>query len=172
VAQFAHTALGLYYQTEEAMEGRNAFVEKRPVDFQEVPKMTEKVSPRTAPCRQADNPGPAGRDTDCGIIFNDLRNVHHLAGGLPLGGAWFGETSGLHQVRAAELALVAALGAGLRSCASGENAPPIRPAIMVGEDLLRVFQEGKDAAEQVDPPEISLGPAFDPQPDYDSSPPM
>jgi naphthoate synthase len=33
VAQFAHTALGLYYQTQEAMEGRNAFVEKRPVDF-------------------------------------------------------------------------------------------------------------------------------------------
>ena len=33
VAQFAHTALNLYYGTEEAMEGRNAFVEKRPVDF-------------------------------------------------------------------------------------------------------------------------------------------
>jgi naphthoate synthase len=33
VAQFAGTALGLYYQTDEAMEGRNAFVEKRPVDF-------------------------------------------------------------------------------------------------------------------------------------------
>src|SRR5215468_8357171 len=33
VAQFANTALGLYYQTEEAMEGRNAFVEKRPVNF-------------------------------------------------------------------------------------------------------------------------------------------
>src|SRR5258705_520426 len=33
VAQFAHTALGLYYQTDEAMEGRNAFVGKRPVDF-------------------------------------------------------------------------------------------------------------------------------------------
>jgi naphthoate synthase len=33
VAQYAHTALNLYYQTEEAMEGRNAFVEKRPVDF-------------------------------------------------------------------------------------------------------------------------------------------
>ena len=33
VAQFAHTALALYYRTEEAMEGRNAFVEKRPVDF-------------------------------------------------------------------------------------------------------------------------------------------
>ncbi|MBI3630059.1 MAG: 1,4-dihydroxy-2-naphthoyl-CoA synthase [Candidatus Rokubacteria bacterium] len=33
VAQFAHTALDLYYQTEEAMEGRNAFVEKRPVNF-------------------------------------------------------------------------------------------------------------------------------------------
>jgi naphthoate synthase len=33
VAQFAHTALGLYYGTGEAREGRNAFVEKRPVDF-------------------------------------------------------------------------------------------------------------------------------------------
>ena len=33
VAQFAHTALGLYYRTEEAMEGRNAFVDKRPVNF-------------------------------------------------------------------------------------------------------------------------------------------
>src|SRR2546425_8415494 len=33
VAQFAHTALNLYYQTDEALEGRNAFVEKRPVDF-------------------------------------------------------------------------------------------------------------------------------------------
>jgi naphthoate synthase len=33
IAQFAHTALGLYYATEEALEGRNAFVEKRPVDF-------------------------------------------------------------------------------------------------------------------------------------------
>jgi naphthoate synthase len=33
IAQFAHTALNLYYQTAEAMEGRNAFVEKRPVNF-------------------------------------------------------------------------------------------------------------------------------------------
>ncbi len=33
VARFAQTALRLFYQTEEAMEGRNAFVEKRPVDF-------------------------------------------------------------------------------------------------------------------------------------------
>lgn len=33
VAQFATTALNLYYQTPEALEGRNAFVEKRPVDF-------------------------------------------------------------------------------------------------------------------------------------------
>jgi len=33
VAQLAHTALNLYYETEEAMEGRNAFVEKRPVNF-------------------------------------------------------------------------------------------------------------------------------------------
>ena len=65
----------------------------------------------------------------------------------------------------AGLALAAALA--LSSVvASGENAPTIRPAVMVGDDLLRVFQEAKDAAEQVDPPEISLGPAFDPQPDY------
>lgn len=33
VARFAQTALQLFYQTDEAMEGRNAFVEKRPVDF-------------------------------------------------------------------------------------------------------------------------------------------
>jgi 2-ketocyclohexanecarboxyl-CoA hydrolase len=33
IAELASTALNLYYQTEEAMEGRNAFVEKRPVDF-------------------------------------------------------------------------------------------------------------------------------------------
>ena len=33
VAHFAHTALTLYYQTDEALEGRNAFVEKRPVNF-------------------------------------------------------------------------------------------------------------------------------------------
>jgi 2-ketocyclohexanecarboxyl-CoA hydrolase len=33
VAEFASSALNMYYQTEEAMEGRNAFVEKRPVDF-------------------------------------------------------------------------------------------------------------------------------------------
>jgi naphthoate synthase len=33
VAEFASTALQLYYQTDEALEGRNAFVEKRAVDF-------------------------------------------------------------------------------------------------------------------------------------------
>src|SRR5207244_7938888 len=33
IAELASTALNLYYQTEEAMEGRNAFVEKRPVNF-------------------------------------------------------------------------------------------------------------------------------------------
>jgi naphthoate synthase len=32
-SEFATTALNLYYQSEEAQEGRNAFVEKRPVDF-------------------------------------------------------------------------------------------------------------------------------------------
>jgi naphthoate synthase len=38
VSEFAHTALTLYYQTAEAMEGRNAFVEKRPVDFRKFRK--------------------------------------------------------------------------------------------------------------------------------------
>ncbi len=38
VAQYANTALRLYYETEEAMEGRNAFVEKRPVDFKKFRK--------------------------------------------------------------------------------------------------------------------------------------
>ncbi len=38
VAEFASTALTLYYQTPEAMEGRDAFVEKRPVDFRKFRK--------------------------------------------------------------------------------------------------------------------------------------
>jgi len=33
-------------------------------------------------------------------------------------------------------------------------------------ELIRVFEEGKDAAEKVEPPEVSLGPAFEPQPEY------
>ena len=66
----------------------------------------------------------------------------------------------------ASLALAAALALGA-VVASGQTAPDIQPAVMVGDDLIRVFQEGKDAAEQTDPPEVSLGPAFDPQqPDY------
>src|SRR5205807_2373370 len=70
VAQFAHTALGLYYRTDEAMEGRNASV---------------------------------------------------------------------------------------------ENPSAVRAAVLVGDGLLRIFEEGKDGAEQADPPEISLGTAFDAQ---------
>ena len=65
----------------------------------------------------------------------------------------------------ASLALVAVL-ALAAVAANGQTGPDVQPAIMVGDDLIRVFQEGKDAAEQADPPEISLGPAFDPQPDY------
>jgi hypothetical protein len=61
------------------------------------------------------------------------------------------------------LAALLALGA---VAASGQTAPDLQPAVMVGDDLIRVFQDGKDAAEQTDPPEVSLGPAFDPQPDY------
>jgi hypothetical protein len=48
--------------------------------------------------------------------------------------------------------------------ASGENSRAARPTVLIGDDLLRIFQEGKDAAEQVDPPEIGLGTSFDPQP--------
>ncbi len=63
----------------------------------------------------------------------------------------------------AGLALVAAL-ALASVVASGEQSQGARPAVLVGDELLRIFQEGKDAAEQVDPPESSLGTAFDPQP--------
>jgi hypothetical protein len=65
-------------------------------------------------------------------------------------------------VTPAALALAAALALGA-VVASGEDSK-VRPAVLVGDDLLRIFQEGKDAAEQADPPEISLGTAFDPQP--------
>ena len=64
-------------------------------------------------------------------------------------------------VTPAALALVAALALGAL-VASGEDSK-VRPAVLVGDDLLRIFQEGKDAAEQADPAEISLGTAFDPQ---------
>jgi len=64
-------------------------------------------------------------------------------------------------VTPAALAVAAALALGAVG-ASGEDSK-VRPAILVGDDLLRIFQEGKDAAEQADPPEISLGTAFDPQ---------
>jgi len=63
----------------------------------------------------------------------------------------------------AGLALAGAL-ALVSVVASGEHSQAVRPTILVGDDLLSIFQEGKDAAEQVDPPEISLGTAFDPQP--------
>jgi len=68
-----------------------------------------------------------------------------------------------HVLAPAGLALAVALAltsAGM----SGESPPPVRPTVLVGDDLLRVFQEGKDAAEQTDPHEQSLGTAFDPQP--------
>ena len=64
-------------------------------------------------------------------------------------------------VAPALLALVGAL-ALASMVASGENPTTVRPAVLVGDDLLRVFQEGKDAAEQADPPEIGLGTGFEP----------
>ena len=74
-------------------------------------------------------------------------------------GAWWFIPAPAGLALAATLALAAVV-------ASGQTGPDIQPAVMVGDDLIRVFQEGKDAAEQADPPEISLGPAFDPPPDY------
>jgi len=62
----------------------------------------------------------------------------------------------------AGLALVVALtlaSAGV----GGESSQPVRPTVLVGDDLLRIFQESKDAAEQADPHEQSLGTAFDSQ---------
>jgi hypothetical protein len=48
--------------------------------------------------------------------------------------------------------------------------PSLLPAVLVdgagAGELIRVFEEGKDAAEKVDPPEISLGPAFEPPAEY------
>jgi len=64
-------------------------------------------------------------------------------------------------VTPAGIALAAAM-ALVSVVASGENSSAVRPAVMLGDDLLRIFQEGKDAAEQANPPEISLGTAFDP----------
>jgi hypothetical protein len=47
-------------------------------------------------------------------------------------------------------------------------APVLVPAVLVdgAGELIRVFEEGKDAAEKVNPPEISLGPAFEPPAEY------
>jgi len=70
-----------------------------------------------------------------------LRNVWSLLGG------------------AAGLALAVAL-AVAAVMAGAENRSTRQPVVGL-TDLLRVFQEGKDAAEQVDPPEIGLGPGFD-----------
>ena len=68
-------------------------------------------------------------------------------------------------VAPAALALVGAV-ALASVVASGEDTKAtkaVRPAILTGDDLLRIFQEGKDAEEQVDPPETGLGTGFDPQ---------
>ena len=71
-------------------------------------------------------------------------------------------------VTPAAIALAAALVLG-SVAARGDDSRAIRPAVLVGDDLLRIFQEGKDAEEQADPPEISLGTAFDPQPPQPAS---
>ena len=72
--------------------------------------------------------------------------------------------------------LIAALTLGLTVAgAAGQTvlmpaAPALVPTLLVdvasAGELIRVFEEGKDAAEKVDPPEISLGPAFEPQAEY------
>jgi hypothetical protein len=65
----------------------------------------------------------------------------------------FGGTAGL--ALAVALAVAAVMtGAENRSVREPVDLPDLA-------DLLHVFQEGKDAAEQVDPPEVGLGPAFE-----------
>ena len=73
------------------------------------------------------------------------------------------------------VSLLAAVGLGLVAVGSAAaqgvpaHAPPVLvPASLVDGvgELLRVFEEGKDAAEKVDPPEVSLGTAFEPQAEY------
>jgi hypothetical protein len=70
-----------------------------------------------------------------------VRNVRALLGGV----------AGL--AAAAALAMAAFM--------VGAENPPARQPVVGLADLLRVFQEGKDAAEQIDPPEVGLGPAFE-----------
>lgn len=66
---------------------------------------------------------------------------------------------------AAGLAMAAAL-AVAAILSSADTPSTVHQPVIGISDLLRVFQEGKDAAEQADPPEISLGPSFEPQRDY------
>ena len=66
-----------------------------------------------------------------------------------------------------------ALGLGAAGPASAQPvlvpaSPVLVPAVLTdgAGELIRVFEEVKDAAEKVDPPEISLGPAFEPSAEY------
>jgi hypothetical protein len=74
--------------------------------------------------------------------------------------------------------LVAALALGITAAGSAPAQtimvpivpPALLPTVLVdgagAGELIRLFEEGKDAAERVDPPEVSLSPAFEPQPEY------
>jgi len=42
--------------------------------------------------------------------------------------------------------------------ANGQTGPDVQPAVMVGDDLIRVFQEGKDAARAGGPARDQPGP--------------
>ena len=161
VAQFAHTALGLYYETPEAHGGAKRVRREAPGRLPQIPEMTERTD---VDGRRVVRLTPLGWY----IIFNSRSCTVSgpMAGGLPLTGgmtrrgrlSFVGTPAGL--ALAALLVLASAV-------TSAENIPTIRPAAMVGDEMLRVFQEGKDAAEQEAPPEIGLGPAFDPQPAAD-----
>ncbi|PYM94114.1 MAG: hypothetical protein DME04_09400 [Candidatus Rokuibacteriota bacterium] len=66
------------------------------------------------------------------------------------------------------VSLFAALALGFGAAGPASAQPLLVPAVLTdgAGELIRVFEEVKDAAEKVDPPEISLGPAFEPQPEY------
>jgi hypothetical protein len=64
----------------------------------------------------------------------------------------------------AAIALAAVLTSASPAASDDEAQQAVRPTVLAGDDLIRIFQEGKDVAENLDPPENSLGTAFDPLP--------
>ncbi len=65
VAQFAHTALGLYYQTDEAMEGPERVRGEAAGGLQEVPQVTKRAAPASLIVKLTPRLGPRRRFSTC-----------------------------------------------------------------------------------------------------------